>query len=65
MNLDETIQRLRQEHSELENQLSVLERRLYLTPDEQVERKRIQKLKLLKKDEIALLLKEKERGEAQ
>jgi hypothetical protein len=51
----EKLARLRAEHSELEGRLQELDRYVYLTPDEQFERKRIQKLKLRKKDEIARL----------
>ena len=43
---------LEAEHRELEARLAALDRHVYLTPDEQLERKRIQKLKLQKKDEI-------------
>lgn len=44
------IARLRAEHQQLEKRLDELNALVYLTPDEQFERKRIQKLKLQKKD---------------
>ncbi len=49
-------QRLRREHNELEARLSELNDRLYLSPQEQLEKKTLQKLKLAKKDRIASLL---------
>lgn len=56
--LAEMLERLRGEHRELEDRLQELDRNLYLTPNEQFERKRIQKLKLQKKDQIASLTRE-------
>ncbi|MFO0724509.1 MAG: hypothetical protein U1E65_12040 [Myxococcota bacterium] len=48
--------RLQREHSELELRLSELNSRLYLSPQEQLERNMLKKLKLAKKDRIAALL---------
>ncbi len=45
-------QRWEQEHSKLEHTLSSFESHRYLTPEEEVERKRIQKLKLVAKDRM-------------
>mgnify|MGYP003955274321 CR=1 FL=1 len=42
-------------HEELEVELAGLNTRVYLTPDEQFQRKRIQKRKLLLKDKIRVL----------
>ena len=50
------VSRLQAVHRELKARLSDLNDRLYLSPEEQVERKRLQKLKLATKDQIALLL---------
>lgn len=50
--VSDELSRLRAEHRELEARLEELDREVYLTPDEQFERKRIQKLKLQKKDRI-------------
>ncbi len=47
--------RLRREHRELKARLSELNSRLHLTVDEEIERKTIQKLKLLKKDQLFAL----------
>ena len=49
---NDEIARLIREHRELESRLADLDAEVYLTPDEQLERKRIQKLKLKKKDRI-------------
>lgn len=49
------IERLKREHQELKARLSELNSRLYLSPEEEVERKTIQKLKLQKKDRLAAL----------
>lgn len=47
--------RLRKEHQELEQRLAQLDRRSFLQPAEEVERKRLQKLKLSKKDRMMAL----------
>jgi hypothetical protein len=47
--------KLRQRHGELERRLAVLERHLSLTPEEQIEQKRLKKEKLLMKDELTRL----------
>ncbi len=44
------------EHRMLDEQLKEFDRKVYLTPDEEMERKRLQKLKLAKKDQIARML---------
>lgn len=44
------------EHRMLDDKLKEYERKVYLTPDEEMERKRLQKLKLAKKDQIARIL---------
>lgn len=49
------VERLRREHRELKARLSELNSRLYLSSDEEVERKKIQKLKLATKDRLAML----------
>jgi hypothetical protein len=50
------ITQLRAEHLELEKRLAELNSHISLTPEELVEKKRIQKLKLAKKDAIQALL---------
>ena len=54
--IEAEVSRLQAVHRELKARLSDLNGRLYLSPDEQVERKRLQKLKLATKDQIARLL---------
>ncbi len=61
----EEFRKLGDERNILEQLLSEFNERVYLTPDEEMERKRIQKLKLLKKDRMAELFrgfKEKRRS---
>jgi len=48
--------KLHQEHQELEAKLEELERRHYLTPEEEIEVKRIKKQKLIKKDKMAEII---------
>lgn len=50
------VDRLRREHRELKARLSELNSRLYLSPEEEIERKQLQKLKLAKKDRLAMLV---------
>lgn len=49
------IEKLRTEHAELKRRVKELHERPYLSPDEQLEAKTLQKMKLLKKDAIATL----------
>lgn len=44
------------EHRMLDDKLKEFDRKVYLTADEEMERKRLQKLKLSKKDQIARIL---------
>lgn len=54
--LHQVLNKLRIEHAELEQRLDELNGRIYLTVEEQIEKKKIKKLKLQKKDKIAILL---------
>ena len=45
-----------EEHQELEKQLAVFQHKHYLSPEEEIEMKRIQKLKLAGKDKIMEIL---------
>jgi len=45
-----------EEHADLEKQLETLQQKHYLTPEEEVEKKRRQKLKLAGKDKIMQIL---------
>lgn len=53
---DPEFRSLVQEHRMLDDQLKEYDRKVYLTADEEMERKRLQKLKLAKKDRIAQAL---------
>jgi len=53
---DDEIRALYLEHQELKRKLESFRHKLYLTPDEELERKRIQKLKLASKDRLVELL---------
>ncbi len=50
------VRELVEEHRVLDSTLRDLDKKVYLLPDEEVERKRLQKLKLAKKDKIAEIL---------
>lgn len=49
------IEKLRKEHEELKRKVKALHNRSYLSPEQQVEARTLQKMKLLKKDSIAAL----------
>jgi uncharacterized protein YdcH (DUF465 family) len=51
--IDSIYDELRRQHQEYEKQLEELSNRAWLTPDEEIEEKRIKKLKLRIKDEMA------------
>lgn len=53
---DPELRRFYEEHLDLEKQLASLQHKHFLTPEEEVERKRIQKLKLAGKDRIMEIL---------
>jgi len=53
---DPELKRRMDEHQEFERKLAEMNRRLHLTPEEEVERKRIQKLKLVGRDRIEAIL---------
>ncbi len=55
---NEEYRKLDEEHRDLENILVEIDRKVYLTTEEEVERKRVQKLKLLKKDRMAEIVRE-------
>ena len=50
------LRRYYEEHVDLERQLSAFHQKHYLTPDEEMEKKRLQKLKLAGKDKIMQIL---------
>jgi uncharacterized protein YdcH (DUF465 family) len=53
---DPELKRHMEDHEEYERKLADWNRRLYLTPEEEVEKKRIQKLKLAGRDRIEAIL---------
>lgn len=61
---DQEYQRWEQEHKKLEDTLMTFETHRYLTPEEEVERKRIQKLKLAAKDRMMDIIRRSQRGQA-
>ena len=50
------LRRYYEEHADLERQLATFQQKLHLTPDEEVEKKRLQKRKLAGKDKIMEIL---------
>jgi uncharacterized protein YdcH (DUF465 family) len=53
---DEELKRFINEHKKLERKLEEFNKRSYLTPEEEIERKRIKKLKLSGRDKIEKIL---------
>ncbi len=53
---DNELRALYFEHQELKHKLEAFRNKLYLTPEEEVEKKRIQKLKLASKDRMMEVL---------
>ncbi|MFH1113119.1 MAG: DUF465 domain-containing protein [Pseudomonadota bacterium] len=53
---DPELKRLWQEHLEFEDQLEVFNKRIYLSPSEELERKTLQKKKLKGRDQIERIL---------
>ncbi|OGP74928.1 MAG: DUF465 domain-containing protein [Deltaproteobacteria bacterium RBG_13_58_19] len=56
LDLDPELKRCMQEHEEFEKRLAEFNRRPYLTAEETMERKRLQKLKLAGRDKIEQIL---------
>ena len=61
---NEEFKKLTKEHKDLERVLTEIDKKVYLNPDEEMERKRIQKLKLLKKDKMAELVRDYKKSHA-
>lgn len=59
---DEGFRKLAEEHQVLELQLEELNKLRYLTSDQEVERKNLQKQKLIKKDRMIAILREHQQG---
>jgi uncharacterized protein len=63
-NENEEFRKLSEEHRDLDGLLSEIDSKRYLTAEEEIERKRIQKQKLLKKDRMAELVREYKKNQA-
>lgn len=61
---DEELKALCLKHQELKQKLEVFRSKIYLTPDEEIEEKRIQKLKLASKDRMMEILNRHQHDEA-
>jgi hypothetical protein len=53
---DPELKQYYEEHQELEKKLDQFQHKLHLSPDEEVEKKRLQKMKLAGKDKIMAIL---------
>ena len=53
---NEELRQLWQDHQELERKIAKLDKRIHLSTDEVIERKKLQKLKLAGKDKIEKIL---------
>jgi uncharacterized protein YdcH (DUF465 family) len=53
---DAELKRFYDEHVDLERQITLFQEKAYLTPDEEFQKKRLQKLKLAGKDRIMEIL---------
>ncbi len=62
---DPDLKRYYEEHLELENKLLTYQNRSHLSPDEEMEEKKLQKLKLVGKDKIMEILSKYRDMEAQ
>jgi uncharacterized protein len=56
ISIDAELKRHMDEHEEYEKKLQDFNRRIYLNPEEELEKKRIQKLKLAGRDRIEVIL---------
>jgi len=55
---NEEFRKLDEEHKNLKVTLAEIDKKVYLTTEEDLERKKIQKLKLMKKDRMAEMIRE-------
>lgn len=61
---NEEFRQLREEHQNLENKLEEIDKKLHLTAEEEIERKKVQKHKLMGKDRMAELIREYRKRQA-
>jgi len=59
---NEEFKKLSEEHRNLDLLLAKIDSKRYLTPEEEVERKTVQKQKLFKKDRMAQMIREYKKG---
>ncbi len=59
---NEEFRTLMSEHRDLDSQLAEIDSRVYLSPEEELERKKMQKLKLTKKDRMAEIIRDYKTG---
>jgi len=55
---NEEFRKVTEEHHKLDALLAEIDKKVYLTPEEEIERKKLQKQKLLKKDMMAEMIRE-------
>ena len=55
---NEEFKKLVEDHQDLEGMLAEMDKKVYLTPEEEIERKTIQKQKLAKKDKMAEMIRD-------
>lgn len=55
---NQEFRKISEEHHSLDVQLIEIDKKVYLTPEEELERKKMQKQKLLKKDLMAEMIRE-------
>ena len=55
---NEEFKKISEEHRNLDELLAEMDSKHYLSPEEEIERKRMQKLKLVRKDRMAELMRE-------
>jgi len=53
---NEEFRKVSEEHHKLDEVLAEMDKKVYLTPEEEIERKKLQKQKLLKKDMLAEMI---------
>ena len=53
---NDDFRKISEEHHKLDDVLAEIDKKVYLTPEEEIERKKLQKQKLLKKDIMAEII---------
>jgi len=55
---NEDFKKVSEEHHQLDGLLTEIDKKVYLTPEEEIERKKLQKQKLAKKDRMAEMIRD-------